>query len=425
MKNLWSLLSFLVFLPAFTVAVIEINNIELYKPCIVDSTACPEDHACIQYFCYPKGASEVDPLKSCKKNSHCDGWKPDKTEKCFKEGQNGVCIAAEDYEMCETHDECEGRGGKCCGDYCCNEEYFDALQTQECTEGDEACEEVQTVMFSQEMESLACESNEACEAKHEGHVCCEDNLLLINLTLTDELLNWEGDRRCCMSSEGIRQVEQIEGLTDADYNSISSRIFEFDDKRDFCKGLLPALAEDLQTCVDEAEAEAEEARTAIAEAALGEAIKFAEIAATARLAAETAGVSANTTSDSKAAQGFANDAAKAADNAQSAANSSNKASEDASDAESAGTAAVDAQEASDNAQNDADAAFDAAEDAANRVEELKEIEADAAAAAEEQRLNEIELNKNKPKKQVTDAATNIQVSMMSVISATVFYSLLH
>ena len=195
--------------------------------------------------------------------------------------------------------------------------------------------------------------------------------------------------------------------------------------QDFCKGLLPALAEDLQTCVDEAEAEAEEARTAIAEAALGEAIKFAEIAATARLAAETAGVSANTTSDSKAAQGFANDAAKAADNAQSAANSSNKASEDASDAESAGTAAVDAQEASDNAQNDADAAFDAAEDAANRVEELKEIEADAAAAAEEQRLNEIELNKNKPKKQVTDAATNIQVSMMSVISATVFYSLLH
>ena len=34
-----------------------------------------------------------------------------------------------------------------------------------------------------------------------------------------------------MSSEGIRQVEQIEGLTDADYNLISSRIFEFDDKR--------------------------------------------------------------------------------------------------------------------------------------------------------------------------------------------------
>ena len=140
MKNLWSLVSFLVFLPAFTVAVIEINNIELYKPCIVDSTACPDDHACIQYFCYPKVASEADPLKSCKKNSHCDGWKPDKTEKCFKEGQNGVCVAAEDYEMCEAHEECEGRGGKCCGDYCCNEEYFDALQTQECTEGDEACE---------------------------------------------------------------------------------------------------------------------------------------------------------------------------------------------------------------------------------------------------------------------------------------------
>ena len=34
-----------------------------------------------------------------------------------------------------------------------------------------------------------------------------------------------------MNSEGIRKVEQIEGLTDADYNSISARIFEFDDKR--------------------------------------------------------------------------------------------------------------------------------------------------------------------------------------------------
>jgi len=431
MKNLQSLLSFLVFLPAVTVAVIEINNIELYKPCIVDSTACPDDHACIQYFCYPKVASEEDPLKSCKKNSHCDGWKPDKTEKCFKEGQNGVCVAAEDYEMCEAHEECEDRGGKCCGDYCCNEEYFDALQTQECTEGDEACEEVQTVMFSQEMESLACESNEACEAKHEGHVCCDDNPLLINLTLTDELLNWEGDRRCCMNSEGIRKVEQIEDLTDADLNLISARIFEFDDKRDFCKGLLPALAEDLQTCVDETEAEAEEKRSAIAEAALAEALKFAEIAVTARLTAETAGASANTTSDSKAAQGFANDASTASDDAQTAANSSAAASEEASDAGSAGTAAVDAQEAADNAQNDADAAFDAAEDAKNRVEELKEIEAEAEAeaaeAAEVQRLNEIELNKNKPttKKPLTGDATSIKVSMISVISATVFYCLLH
>ena len=199
--------------------------------------------------------------------------------------------------------------------------------------------------------------------------------------------------------------------------------------QDFCKGLLPALAEDLQTCVDETEAEAEEDRSAIAEAALAEALRFAEIAATARLTAETAGVSANTTSDSKAAQGFANDASTASDDAQAAANSSAAASEDASDAGSAGTAAVDAQEAADNAQNDADAAFDAAEDAENRVEELKEIEAEAAEAAEVQRLNEIELNKNKPtittKKPDVAAATSIQVSMISVISATVFYCLLH
>jgi len=54
----------------------------------------------------------------------------------------------------------------------------------------------------------------------------------------------------------------------------------------------------------------------------------------------------------------------------------------------------------------------------------------AQEAAEQQRLNEIELNKNKPttKKPVAgdgSDATSIKVSMISVISATVFYCLLH
>ena len=144
MKFSWSLLAF-VFLPALTVAVKEIKDIELYKPCIVDSnsTTCPnDDHTCIQYFCYPKVATAQDPLKSCKKNSNCDGWnrKPKlRTEKCYKEGQNGVCVPVDDYEMCETHEECKGRGEKCCSDYCCNEEYFHTLLKLNCTEGDEAC----------------------------------------------------------------------------------------------------------------------------------------------------------------------------------------------------------------------------------------------------------------------------------------------
>ena len=166
MKFFWSLLAF-VFLPTFTMAVVEINDIEIYKPCIMDSTTCPDDQVCFQYFCYPKVASAGDPLKSCKKHSQCPGWKTRKTyntEKCFKTGnlnlsrgidnktftcygvticlniftgQKGVCIPSEDYEMCITHEECEGRGGKCCGDYCCNTEYFNALLNAPCN--DEIC----------------------------------------------------------------------------------------------------------------------------------------------------------------------------------------------------------------------------------------------------------------------------------------------
>ena len=135
MKFLWSLLAF-VFLPTFTMAVVEINDTNIYKPCIMDSTTCPYDQVCFQYFCYPKVASAKDPLKSCKKNSQCPGWKP-KTEKCWKTGRNGVCIPSEDYESCEVHEECEGRGGKCCGDYCCNTEYFNTLLKAPCN--DETC----------------------------------------------------------------------------------------------------------------------------------------------------------------------------------------------------------------------------------------------------------------------------------------------
>ena len=149
MKTFWT---FLVFLPSFTLAVQTINDVQTYKPCINDVTECPSDQVCIQYFCYPKEAGKKDPLKSCNKNSQCDGWRPSKTEKCFKEGQNGVCIPADDYELCESHEECEGRGEKCCGDYCCNPEYFDALISQiVCDSNDNNC----LVIFSKNNQYFA------------------------------------------------------------------------------------------------------------------------------------------------------------------------------------------------------------------------------------------------------------------------------
>ena len=141
MKFSWSLLAF-VFLPAFTVAVLEINDTTIYKPCIQDTTECPAEQECFQYFCYPKQGA-TDPLKSCTKNSQCEGWtsRKDHTEKCYKNGK-GVCVPKEDNEMCEAHVDCKGRGDKCCNDYCCNVEYFDALLKIACPEGDghEDCE---------------------------------------------------------------------------------------------------------------------------------------------------------------------------------------------------------------------------------------------------------------------------------------------
>jgi len=249
---------------------------------------------------------------------------------------------------------------------------------------------------------------------------------LADIMLTNETLNWEGDKRCCMSATGVRQLEEIEGLTSDDYSAISEKVLQKDNTREFCKGLLPALANDLQSCLDEFAAEAEEIaeaeRTAIAEAALEEAKTYAETAANARLEAETAAESANTTSTSKAAESFATEAAQAATRAQNAANASADAAERAADAGSAGDAAVDAQQSADDAELDAELALNAAELAQARVEELQEKEAEEE--AERIRLNGIRNSNKKPK--VTAGASDFKASMFSVISVSIlYYSLVH
>ena len=139
MKTLWGCM-FLVFLPASTLAIVSINDTALYKPCIPYSSAaaCPsEDQQCFQYFCYPRTGAQ-DPLKSCKKNSDCNDVYG--APKCSKQSRVGICVSRDDYERCYTNEECEGRGGKCCADYCCNEEYFQALQEIPCEEDDGECQ---------------------------------------------------------------------------------------------------------------------------------------------------------------------------------------------------------------------------------------------------------------------------------------------
>ena len=145
MLNIHNVFILTVCLPALTLAVSSINDIQTYKPCILDSTECPDDQVCFQYFCYPKVASAGEPLTSCKSNSECPGFKPDKEEKCFKKRQSGVCVPAEDNETYESHEECKDRGDKLCGDYCCNKEYFQALLDVECKPKDLLCK-VRTVL---------------------------------------------------------------------------------------------------------------------------------------------------------------------------------------------------------------------------------------------------------------------------------------
>ena len=104
-------------------------DIDTYKPCIPDITDCPADQICFKYFCYPKSGAST-PLKSCKKRSDCND-DPNAT-KCFKRSRSGICVSEEDYELCLTHEQCNGRGGKCCFGFCCNEKYYQALLAIEC-----------------------------------------------------------------------------------------------------------------------------------------------------------------------------------------------------------------------------------------------------------------------------------------------------
>jgi len=411
MKTIWSL-SCLVFLSASTLAVDVINDISIYKPCFPGG--CDGEEVCFQYFCYPKSGMET-PLRSCKKPKQC---KDLGDYKCYKPSPTtGVCVPSADYDMCEGHDECEGRGGKCCGDYCCNEEYFQELQKKECSDDDEVCSEVQTVLFSIEMESLACESNEECEAKHTGHKCCSDNPLLKDVLLSDETLNWEGDKRCCFSATGERQLDEIENLTQEDYGLIDGKVSELPNKREFCKDLLKPLQDSFQTCIDEREAEAEEKRTEVAEAALAVAQNHAQDAADAKAKAVGLAESAKSASDSKEAQGYANDAKMEADNAQASANASSIAAGDAADAGSAGNAAVEAEEAASMAQGDADAADTAAADAQDAADLLKEAEIAAEKAKAEEEAK-------KAKYDQLSSATSIKVSTVSVTSALILYHLM-
>ena len=138
--NTLSNLIILATLPVISFALTNIANTQKYKPCIPSSntTLCPQNQACFQYFCFPKEASLNDPLKSCDRPSDCKSL--GESMKCYKQSPIlGICVPSKDNEMCESHQQCEGRGDRCCGDYCCNKPYFETFMNITCTSGDEVC----------------------------------------------------------------------------------------------------------------------------------------------------------------------------------------------------------------------------------------------------------------------------------------------
>ena len=68
------------------------------------------------------------------------------------------------------------------------------------------------------------------QATHQGHKCCNDNPILKNITLSVEIENWHGKKRCCMHSSGIRQLDDLD-LDFQEKQDISAIVFEMHDKK--------------------------------------------------------------------------------------------------------------------------------------------------------------------------------------------------
>ena len=68
------------------------------------------------------------------------------------------------------------------------------------------------------------------QAKHQGHKCCADNAILKTITLNIEIDNWHGKKRCCMHSNGERQLDDLD-FDFQESQDISAIIFEMPDKK--------------------------------------------------------------------------------------------------------------------------------------------------------------------------------------------------
>ena len=137
-----STLIFGLILPAYTLAVQQINDTDKYPICMTNEECEAKNldgHACFQYFCYPwkkqaKLASEKKPLELCRTSKDCPKMLGGPA-KCYRHYEkrkitSGICVPS--IDTCEVHEDCYAKGGKCCNGFCCNEEYFSALADLPC-----------------------------------------------------------------------------------------------------------------------------------------------------------------------------------------------------------------------------------------------------------------------------------------------------
>merc|ERR1711962_1077290 len=84
-----------------------------------------------------------------------------------------------------------------------------------------------------------------------GEKCCIDDPILEDIILSDEALNWNGQKRCCMHNEGKRTLDDLDldALINPDLAKISDKIFNMGSKaKAYCEGLQRNTQEAFQTC---------------------------------------------------------------------------------------------------------------------------------------------------------------------------------
>lgn len=137
-----------------------------FSVCIDDSDCSKlgqgSKYACFQYICYPwKNDDHIevkDRRGTCRKDSDCQAG-----QECYRHHDKrtvnrGLCF--DQIHPCDTTSDCPS-GMSCCGESCCEEEYFNQYKLLPCT-SDMGCEDLGLGKY-------------CCPRTNSTNVCCNTN----------------------------------------------------------------------------------------------------------------------------------------------------------------------------------------------------------------------------------------------------------